>query len=280
MSSILTNIGSHVALQALNHVNTDLDAVQNRISTGLKVGGAVDDASSFAIAQGTRANIKAYSAVSQGLANARGVSSVALAGLDSFVEIWSDLKKKIIEGMNPANTAEQQALLEADYQNMLNDARNILQGASYQGTNILIETAVPFNLVIGQVNDVNVIADIDGSSFTLRGQRIDMYWALQNVDNIQTTANAQTALATWETNFPLVMEALGQLGADRRKLDAQDTFISRMSDATAEGLGAIVDADMARDSARAIAIQTQQQLSVQTLSIANGRPKVLLDLFN
>jgi len=280
MSSILTNVGAHIALQSLNGVNNDLDVVQNRVSTGLKVGGAVDDASSFAIAQGTRGNLKAYSAVSQGLANARGVSQVALSGMDSFVEIWSDLKKKIVEGMNAANTTEQQALLEADYQNMLNDARNILQGASYQGTNILIEIAVPFNLAVGQVNDVNVIADIDGSSFTLRGQRIDLYWALQNAENIQTPANAQAALTAWETNFPLIMEAVGQLGADRRKLDAQDTFISRMTDATQEGLGAIVDADMAKESARVLAIQTQQQLSVQTLSIANGRPKVLLDLFD
>jgi flagellin len=280
VNSIVTNVGAAVALQNLNHVNSSLDVVQNRVSTGLKVNSAVDDASSFAIAQGTRGNLKAYSAVSQGISNARGVSAVALAGMDSFVEIWGDLKKKIIEGMNPGNTTEQQSLLEADYQNMLADARNVLQGASYNGTNILIEIAIPFNLVVGSVNDVNVIANIDGSSFTLRGQRIDLYWALQNVENISTTANAQTALTTWETNFSQVMGALGQLGADRRTLEAQDQFISRLADATTEGLGAIVDADMAKESARLIAFQTQQQLSVQTLSIANARPKVLLDLFN
>jgi flagellin len=279
MNSIITNAAAAVALQNLSHVNGHLDVVQNRVATGLKVSGAVEDASSFAIAQGTRGTLKAYSAVSQGLANARGVSTVALAAMDAFVATWTDLKKKIVEGLNPANTTEQQALLEADYQDMLAGTRNILQGAAYNGTNILIEVAIPFNLVVGSVNDVNIPANIDGSTLALRGQRMDLYWALQNAENISTTAAAQAALTAWETNFPLVMEGLAQLGADRRALEAQDTFIQRLTDATSEGLGSIVDADMGKESARLTAIQAKQQLSVQTLGIANARPNVLLGLF-
>jgi flagellin len=83
----------------------------------------------------------------------------------------------------------------------------------------------------------------------------------------------------WETNFPLFMLAVGELGADRRTLEAQDQFIARLSDAAEEGLGSIVDADMARESARLTALQTQQQLSVQTLGIANARPNILRGLF-
>lgn len=278
-NSINTNAGAMVALRNLETANRAVDRARDRVATGLKVQGAVDDASSFSIAQGVRGDLKAYAAVSQGLANARGLSEVALNGATSFSDLMGDLRKKIIEGMNPANTAAQQALIDADHTSILGTMRTILENSSYNGTNQLIEIAVPFNTVVGQVRDVNVISNIDGSTLLLRGQRLDLSWALLNQENLSTTAAATAALAVWDTAMATTNTALGELGADRRRLEAQDRFISVLSDQVETGLGAAVDADIAKEQARALAAEVRQQLSVQTLSIANQRPTVLLDLF-
>jgi flagellin len=100
LNSINTNVGAYVALQSLNSVNLRLDTTQNRVATGLKVNSAVDDASSFSIAQGVRGNLKAFEAVSQGLANGRGVAAVTLAGATAISDLLGDIQKKITEGQS------------------------------------------------------------------------------------------------------------------------------------------------------------------------------------
>ncbi|MBM3601062.1 MAG: flagellin [Alphaproteobacteria bacterium] len=278
-NSILTNTASMTALQTLSAHNRTLDVTQDRVSTGHKVTGAVDDASSFAIAQGLRSDLKAYAAVQQGMANARGVLTVALAGANTFSDLMGDLKERIISGMNPGNTTQQQAILQQDFSAMLGTMRTVLENAAYNGTNILIETAVPFNTVVGQVNDLAVIADIDGSTLTIRGQRVDFVWANLALEDVTTNAAAQAALAQWETQFQTVGMALGQLGADWRLLDSQDKSIGEVADTQEVGLGNIVDADLAKESARLQALQVKQDLVVTTLSIANTRPNTILQLY-
>ncbi|NQW10895.1 MAG: flagellin, partial [Alphaproteobacteria bacterium] len=103
--------------------------------------------------------------------------------------------------------------------------------------------------------------------------------ALQTV----SVGSASSALAVITTQFnaleSTVNDALGSLGAEVRALELQTQFLEQITDATAEGLGNIVDADLARESARLTALQVQQQLSIQTLGIANQRPQTLLGLF-
>src|SRR6185295_5802953 len=109
-NSINTNIGAFVALQNLNSVNTRLDSTQNRVSTGLKVNNAVEDASSFAIAQGIRGSLKAYEAVSQGLANGRGVATFTHAAATEISDLLGDIQKKITEGQNAGNTTDRKSV--------------------------------------------------------------------------------------------------------------------------------------------------------------------------
>src|SRR5215831_2523210 len=116
-NSINTNVAAFVALQNLNNVNSNLGVTQNRVSTGFRV--AVDDASSFAIAQGIRGQLKAYSAVSQGIANARGVATVSLAGANAISDLIGDIQAKITQGENAGNSTSQQAILNADFQNLI-----------------------------------------------------------------------------------------------------------------------------------------------------------------
>ena len=269
-NSINTNPSALVALRNLNATNSALAAVQDRVSTGLKVIGAADNASSFAIAQGIRAEIKAIAAVKQGLSNGQGVATVAIGGATEVSNLLADIKGKIIEGLNPANTSEQQVILNADFVGLIGQILTFTQNAEFNGRNILESGG----------SNVNVIADTNGGSLTLRAQDMEgTAFSPLNAQNLANTSAASASLTVVNSVIATVNTALGQLGADNRALTFQDSFLTAISDATEEGLGAIVDADLAKESARLQALQVKQQLSVQTLGIANASPQVILALF-
>ena len=269
-NSINTNIGAFVALQNLNSVNSRLDSTQNRVSTGLKVNNAVEDASSFAIAQGIRGNLKAYDAVSQGLANGRGVATVTLAGATAISDLLGDIQKKITEGQNAGNTTEQQSILNSDFTNLVAQINTFITNATYNGRNLLSASST----------SLNVIGNVDGTTLTIRS---NSSFSLKSTDlgaqALTSTNAAQKALSSLFQATAAINQVLGNLGADTRTLNFQETFISKLVDATSEGLGSIVDADLAKESSRLTALQVQQQLSVQTLNIANQKPQGLLSLF-
>jgi flagellin len=270
MNSVNTNVQAQIALQFLNQTTRDLDTTQNRVSTGLRVSSAIDDASSFAIAQGIRGDLKAYSAVNQGLANGKGLATIALAAANSISDLLGDIQAKIVQGMNAANTTAQQAILNADFQSLTAQINTFISNAVFNGRNLLSFSS----------SSVNVIANIDGTTLTLRSQSAfsvsSMALGAQVLSSTVASYQALSALALAEAAINVV---LGQIGADTRTLNFQDQFISQLSDATNVGLGSIVDADMAKESAKLQALQVKQQLGVQTLNIANQRPNILQQLF-
>ncbi|MBM3600424.1 MAG: flagellin [Alphaproteobacteria bacterium] len=269
-NSINTNAAALISLQHLNSVNNKLDVAQSRVSTGLKVIGAVDNASSFAIAQGIRADIKAYAAVSQGIANAKGTSGIALAGVNSISDLMGDIQAKITEGLNPGNTTQQQAILQADFNNLVNQINQFISSAAYNGRNLLSSGS----------GNASVIANIDGSTVTIRGgSQVTQAATIMAAQAITSTSVALVALTRINDARATIASILGNLGADTRTLNFQDEFVGEISDAQEVGLGSIVDADLAKESAKLQALQVQQQLSVQTLSIANQRPLILQRLF-
>lgn len=277
--SVNTNPGALTALRNLESANRRAADVGQRVSTGQKVRGAVDDASNFAIAQGLRGDVRALGAIVQGLNNAKGIVRVALAGATAVSDLLGDIRKKITEAANEGNTEQQQAILQEDYVELVAQFRQILENAEYNGLNILIEIAVPFNTAVGQVRDVDVLANLQGDTIRLNGQRLDLSYALLEQESIATPAAAVATLAVWEEQQEYVNTALGQLGSDLRRLELQTEQIQATLDAIEEGLGNIVDADLARAAADLSAAQVRQELSTQTLGIANQAPTVLLGLF-
>lgn len=277
--SIRTNPESLAALRNLNAAGSRVAEMSGQVSTGLKVQGARDDASNFAIAQGLRTDIRAINAVIQGLNNAKGIAKVALAGATAMSDLMTLIRQKITEGANEGNTTQQQQILQNDYTEMLAQMRQILENSEFNGVNIVIETAIPFNLAVGTVRDVDVLSNVDGGTLTLNGQRLDLTYALLANEDITTPANALNALTIFEQEEARVAEALGSLGADLRALDLQVGQLQATLDATEEGLGNIVDADMARASAELTAAQVRQELATQTLTVANNAPQIILGLF-
>lgn len=270
-NSILTNPSAFTALRTLNSINRGLDTTQNRVSTGLKVSGALDNASSFAIAQGIRAELSGIDAVTQGLNNAKGIGNVAIAGVTGVSNLLSDIRGKLTELANEGITTAQRTILTSDFNELISQAANFIANASFNGVN-LIESGA---------GSVNTLANLSGGTLSLTAQSaVTTQVSGIATATLGTATNAQSVIANEFSNLESVVNtALGSLGAEVRALNLQTQFLEQIRDATEEGLGNIVDADLARESARLTSLQVQQQLSTQTLGIANQRPQSLLGLF-
>ncbi len=274
LNSVHTNVSAMVALQALNRTNQALQDSQKKVSTGYRISDAKDDGAGFAIAQGLRAEIKGYSALQEQLSKARGTLTVASQAGEQISNTLASIKATLIKLADENVTAEQRTQYESDYINLKNEISNFITNASFNGTNLL-----------NGATDVNVIANLEGQSLTLHSQ--DLLTNVYNTLPSITTgwggqADAYTAIQSGggldqaEVNMGA---SLAELGSDLRRLDNQVVYLGILEDASTEGLGAIVDADLAKESAKLQALQIQQQLGTQTLAIANTAPQILLSLF-
>ena len=277
--SIQTNISSLIALTNFGKASTELDNISEVISTGLNISSSKDDSSNFSIAQGIRGEVKSIDAVIRGINNARGIAKVAISGATAVSNLFQDIRQRVTDGSNPANTAAQQLLMQNDYTSLLQQMRQFMENSEFNGVNILIETNVPFNTIVGAVNDVEVLKDLQGTSLTLEGQRLDLSYALLLQEDITTATNASQTLAVLLQEERRVNNAIASLGSNFRALEQQTRYLEILKDATETGLGNIVDADMARASAKLTSSQVRKELAAQTLSIANQSPEVFLGLF-
>lgn len=270
-NSVFTNPSAFTALRSLNKINQRLDVTQNRVSTGLKVASSLDDASAFAVAQGIRGEIRALDSVIQGLNNSKAVGKVAVAGATAVSDLMVDIRQKLTELANSSISTAQRTIIQNDYNELLSQAANFIQNATYNG----------FQLLTSASTSVNTLANLGGAQLTLTRQR-DLHLHLLSLAGItiNTAVNAQSVIVGQFTSLEAeVGAALGTLGAEVRALNLQTGFLEELRDTSQVGLGNIVDADLARESAKLTSQQIQQELSVQTLSIANTRPQTILSLF-
>jgi len=279
-NSIVTNPEAFVALRNLERTNEKLSKTQERLSTGLKVTSATDDASNFAIAQGVRGDVRALGAITQGLNNSKGIGEIALAGVTAISDLLQDIRQKLTELANGGLTTAQRVIVKADFDKLMSQAYGFVSNSNFNGRNLLISNAT----------NVNTISNLDGTNLTLTARSstgsgvthlikslaaatLGTDGAATNSENAQSVIIAQYAALETEVNT-----SLGALGAEIRALKFQTDFLTTVNDSTEIGLGNIVDADLARESAELTALQVRQQLGVQVLGIANQQPQILLNL--
>src|SRR3546814_861333 len=221
-NSILTNPEALVALRNLERTNRSLAITQNRVSTGLKVTGAIDDASNFAIAQGIRGDVKALGAVVQGLNNAKGIAKVAIAGATSVSDLLQTIRQKLTELSNEGITTTQREILEDDFDQLLSQAANFIDNAVFNGVNLL-DTA-------GASPDVNTLSNINGGTLTLSNADLRTTINALAGATLGTATNAQDILDDQYSNLESVVNtALGSLGAEARALELQDRKSTRLN---------------------------------------------------
>jgi len=269
VGSVNTNIGAQIALQNLNITGTDLSQVQKRISTGLKVADALDNGAVFAIAQGLRSDVSAISTVNGQLGAAKGLLSVANAAGTGVSNTLSDIRSVLVQLADQNVTGNARTQLNAQYATLKSAVNNYISGATYNGTNLLSQASV----------NKAVIQDISANQYTVQAQDLNtaVTTALTSVSDATGAASLLTNGFSSAQNF--VGTALNAFAADSKFLDNQITFNNAISDATTQGLGALVDADLAKESARLQSLQIKQQLGTQSLGIANQAPQSLLGLF-
>jgi flagellin len=272
--SVHTNASALTALQNLNKTNEQLGQVQNRVNTGLAIGNAKDNAAVWSIAQGQRADIGALSAVKMSLDRAKSIAEVAMTAGESVSDLLVQLKEKVTTALDPSLSTESRNAVNSDYKSILRQITQVIQNSTFDGANIL-DNSITGGIRFLANADANAYITLSAKNMSL-GSTIITLTAASSIGTVTLAAAAMTALNTSLTN---VNQSLGDMGSQAKQIENHNTFVSKLTDVLTAGVGNLVDADLAKESARLQALQVQQQLGAQALSIANQAPQIILSLF-
>jgi len=271
--SVITNNGANTALEYLTATQSQLASTQNAINSGLKVADARDNGAVFAIAQNQRASVAGYTSVINSLTNGTSSIDVALSAGQSISDLLIQLKTAALSASDSSlDTASRQAL-NANFTALRDQITTIVKNAVFNG----------FNLVDGSTTQITALASSDGTRrITTAAQNLSLSGSivtLKSTATISTQSKASTLVATIQTSLTNVNSALAKLSSGAAKFSIQATFAQKLSDTLTQGIGNLVDANMAQESAQLQALQVRQQLGIQALSIANQSPQSILSLF-
>ena len=276
LNSINTNAQSLIALQSLNSTNDQFSLIQKRVSTGYRVADARDDGGAFAVAQSVRSDMAGVVAVNEQLGGVKGVLETTFAALSVVSDTMKQLRATLTRLADGAISADQRTAYEEQYTFLAAQVASFVDDAGYNGRTLL-STATGGTPTGG---NITAIRNETGGLFTIEA-----------VDGgelkITTTAPISAAAAQLSINdggaFDVaeaaISETLNKFGSSMAFVESQITYNSKKADAMTNGLGALVDADLARESSALEGIKVRQQLGIQTLSLANQGPQVLLGLF-
>ncbi len=271
--SVNTNAIALSALFNLNKSTAQLETVQNRINTGLKVSSAKDNAAIFSIAQKLRADLKGYNAVKQSLDRSISITDIALAAAGAISDLLIEMKEKTVAAADAGLDATSRTALNEDFEALRDQISIIVNNAEFNGTNIL-DAGTDAIVAITNPSASQTIT-IPHQNLTLGGGNI----SITDAQGISTLALASVALAAVSASLAAVSVTLTKLGAGSKSLETQRIFADKISDTIEIGIGNLVDANLAKESANLQALQVKQQLGIQALSIANQAPQSILSIF-
>jgi flagellin len=273
LNSVNTNVGAMIALQNLQITNKELGQVQSRINTGKVVASAKDNGAVWAIAQGQRAEIGALNAVKDSLNRGQSAVDVSLAAGESVSDLLIQLKEKALAATDTSLTTAARDALNEDFTSIRDQIATVVENASFNGVNLLDGTST---------GGFKALANISGSTITINDEDMSLSGSVVTLNTtsvIDTATAATAALAKVDASIANVSASLARLGTGSKSLATHATFVGKLQDTLEAGVGNLVDADLAKESARLQALQTKQQLGVQALSIANSSTSILLGLF-
>lgn len=271
--SVNTNVGAMIALQNLNATNAQLATTQNRINTGKTVASAKDNGAIWAIAQGQRAEIGALNAVKQSLDRGVAAVDVALAAGETVSDLLLQMKEKALAATDASLTTSARSALNEDFKALRDQIASVTSNAEFNGVNLLETGATGFQ----------ALANAQGTSTLTVGAEVmalsSTTVSITSTQSIDTLTKATASLTAVSDSIDAVSGALARLGTKSKALSTHIAFVGKLSDALESGVGNLVDADLAKESAKLQALQTKQQLGVQALGIANQSPQLVLSLF-
>ena len=273
-NSVNTNVGAMVALQNLNATNSDLMTTQSRINTGKKVNSAKDNGAIWAIAQNQRATSSSLNSVMASLQRGQSTVDVALSAGESISDLLVSMKEKALAAADVTLDTASRTALNDEFKSLRDQITKVVTNAVFNGGNMITNTTP---------TTIKALANADATSvITVSAQDLSLGGANVNIGataTIGTVTTATAMIATVNTAIGKVSSALSKLGTGSKALGSHATFIQKLQDTIDAGVGNLVDADLAKESAKLQALQTKQQLGVQALSIANQSSSILLGLF-
>ena len=270
LNSINTNAGALVALQNLNSTSSELGVVQQRISTGKKVGSAKDNGAIWATAKIQSATATSLNAVKDSLQRGQSTIDVALAAGDTITDLLGKMKEKALAASDTSlNTASFNAL-KSDFNSLRDQVAKAASNAKFNGVSI----------ADGKTTQLTFLANTDGSGFTVNAKTLTLAGiGLSAAFTFTSAASAKSVIAKVDTAIGTTTNKLATLGTSSTGLDTHLTFVGKLQDSLDAGVGNLVDADLAKESAKLQSLQTKQQLGIQALSIANSSSSAILSLF-
>jgi len=277
LNSVNTNVNAMQALTNLASTQMDLATTQTRINTGLKVASAKDNGAIWAIAQNQRATSGSLDAVKESLQRGSSTVDVALSAGQSVSDLLLQMKQKSLAASDVTLDNNSRVALNDDFKSLRDQIQKAVDNAVFNGANMIKSTA-------SSATTVMALANADGTQqITVQAQDLSLGGAAMGgitaTASIGTQTMATAMIATVNTAITQVSSALSKLGTGSKALQSHLSFVSKLQDTIDAGVGNLVDADLAKESAKLQALQTKQQLGVQALSIANQSSSILLGLF-
>jgi flagellin len=274
MNSINTNAQALIALQNLNTTNSQMSITQKRVSTGYRVADARDDGGAFAVAQAVRSDVAGVIAVGEQLGGVKGILQTTFASLSVVSDTMKQVRAVLTRLADAAISADQRVTYEQQYELLAGQVASFVDDAFYNGRTLLSTDATAGG------GNITAIRNESGATFTINAVDGDTL----KMPPAAPTSSAQAT--TWivsggdfDNVDRAISTALNEFGSSMAFVDNQIKYNSQKVDAMEGGLGALVDADLAKESSTLEALKVRQQLGVQTLGLANQGPQVLLGLF-
>ncbi len=277
--SVNTNRNAMIALQNLNVTGSELGVAQQRISTGRKVDSAKDNGSTWAIAQSMRATSTSLNAVKDSLQRGQSTLDVALAAGSSVSDLLLQMKEKALAASDTTLDTAGRSALNEDFKALRDQLAKTVSNADFNGTN-MIKTGGSSLAALANAAGTSKIT-VAAQSLGLGSANLGGSTGIISTSSIGTgtASTAQAMIATVNTAIGKVSTALAKMGTGSKAFDLHLSFIMKLQDTLDGGVGNLVDADLAKESAKLQSLQTKQQLGVQALSIANQSTSALLGLF-
>jgi flagellin len=277
MNSVNTNVGAMTALQNLAATQTDLSTTQTRINTGLKVASAKDNGAIWAIAQNQRATSGSLNAVKESLSRGQSTVDVAMAAGESISDLLLQMKQKALSASDTTLDTNSRVALNDDFTSLRDQIQKAVDNAEFNGANMIKATASSPATVMALANaDATQMITVAAQDLSLGSTALS---GITATSSIGSQVLAASMIDTVNSAITSVSSALSKLGTGSRSLASHLTFVGKLQDTLDAGVGNLVDADLAKESAKLQALQTKQQLGVQALSIANQSSSVLMSLF-
>jgi len=312
VNSVQTNVGAMIALQSLNKTNTDLAATQKPVSTGYRVADATDDGAAFAVAQNVRSTVSSITTANQQLGSVQGLISTTQTGLTSVSNTMASMRDVLVKLADGNVSGNMRTQYQTQYNSLLAAVKSNIQDTSYNGATLVGDitgSSGNFARVVTIRNEAGAtygIATFGGAA--LYGSLSLHFAATPSTGTVPghgTQVGGHTVAATHTTwghagqaamgaadaaalltaggmftrQMNAVGTALNTIGSEANFVSGQITFNNNKVDSLNAGLGSLVDADLAKESAQLQALQIRQQLGTQALSLANQAPQALMSLF-